>query len=111
MQKKMFKVISPVDRRDGGKFWMRCGSAFVNKDESINIYLDALPLAGMGKGDGVTLQLRELTEEDLRERADKKSTYASRGAVDPNGLPSLLGAQRGGGGGAGAGDGPDVIPF
>jgi hypothetical protein len=69
----MFKVISPIERRDGSKFWMRCGSAFTNKDDSINVYLDAVPV-----GKGVTLQLRELTEEDLREREQRRG---ARGGV------------------------------
>jgi hypothetical protein len=68
----MFKVISPIERRDGTKFWMRCGSGFTNKDDSINIYLDAIPM-----GKDVTLQLRELTEQELRERADKRASHAS----------------------------------
>jgi hypothetical protein len=57
----MFKVISPVEKRGGGTFWMRIGSAFTNKDDSINIYLDALPK-------NFQLQLREFDEEDLRKR-------------------------------------------
>lgn len=81
-QKRMFKVISPIERKDGGKFWMRCGTAYVNKDNSINVYLDAVPCAPSKDGHGVTLQLRELTEEELRERADKKATYAARGTLD-----------------------------
>ena len=76
MQKRMFKVITHVERRDGGKFWMRLGSAFTNKDDSINVYLDAVPV-----GKEITLQLRELTEEDLRESAAKRATYASRAST------------------------------
>jgi hypothetical protein len=68
----MYKVICPIERRDGGKFWMRVGSAFTNKDDSINIYLDAVPTRGE-----TTLQLRELTEEELRAGADKRASYAS----------------------------------
>ena len=71
MQKKMFKVISPIERRNGEKFWTRCGTAFTNKDDSINIYLDVMPL-----GKDVTLQLRELTEEDLTPRADRQQRAA-----------------------------------
>jgi hypothetical protein len=69
----MFKVIVPMERREGGHFWMRLGSAFTNKDDSINVYLDALPLAG--KDGKVKLQIRELTEEDLRERENKRSAF------------------------------------
>lgn len=91
MLKKTYKVISPVERRDGGgKWWMRCGTAYLNKDDSINVYLEALPLMGNSKGEGVTLQLRELTAEEMRERAEKKASYQPRTPTgyDPNGVPS-----------------------
>ena len=80
-QKRMFKVISPIEKRDGGKFWLRCGVAYVNKDNSINVYLDAMPLVPPKDGQGITLQLRELTEEELRERAEKRATYTARGTL------------------------------
>ena len=77
-QKRMFKVISPIERRDGGKYWMRLGTGFVNKDNSINVYLDAVPY---NQKETVVLQLRELTEEDLRERGDKRASYSARGTL------------------------------
>ena len=72
LQKRMYKVICPIERKDGGTYWMRLGNGHTNKDNSINLYLDAMPVNGK-------LQLRELTEEELREREQKRSTYASRG--------------------------------
>jgi hypothetical protein len=95
----MFKVISPIEKRDGGKFWLRCGQAYVNKDNSINVYLDAMPLVAPKDGQGVTLQLRELTEEELRERAEKKATYSTRGTLDFNHAPATSAA------------GADSVPF
>ncbi len=42
--------------------WKRVGSAFVNRDESLNIFLDALPINGK-------LHVRELKErEDGQDR-------------------------------------------
>ena len=73
MQKRMFKVITPIDKKDGGKYWMRVGSGFTNKDDSINIYLDAIPL---GQGKEVTLQLREMTEEDFRRNNERRNAVA-----------------------------------
>jgi hypothetical protein len=67
VQKRAFKVISPVEKRDGGKFWMRLGTAYVNKDDSINIYLDAMPKS-------FELQLRELTEEDFARRSSSNES-------------------------------------
>jgi hypothetical protein len=55
---KMFKVISAVERDGKTKFWMRVGSAFVNRDNSINVYLDAVPKS-------MQFQLREPDERDL----------------------------------------------
>lgn len=43
MQKKMFKVITAIEKRNGEKFWTRCGTGFTNKDDSINLYLDVIP--------------------------------------------------------------------
>jgi hypothetical protein len=74
-QKRMYKVLSPIKKKDGTTFWMRLGSAFTNKDESINIYVDAIPL-----GAETVLQLRELTEEELRGRESKRDLYASSSA-------------------------------
>ena len=46
-------VYTIVDRqRDGKKYWLRIGSAFENRDGSMNLYLDAMPTNG-------TLQIRE----------------------------------------------------
>jgi hypothetical protein len=35
-----------VVERNGRRFWNRVGSAFHNRDGSMNIYLDSLPLGG-----------------------------------------------------------------
>ena len=31
---------------EGASIWSQCGSAFINRDGSINVYLDVLPLDG-----------------------------------------------------------------
>ena len=41
-------------------FWNRIGSAFINRDGSINVFLDSLPLQGK-------IQLREDTPKEGRE--------------------------------------------
>lgn len=68
--RKMFKVLCPMESRTGHKWWMRMGSAFTNKDNSINLYLDAIPTKP-----GATLQLRELTEEDMRIANDRRAAF------------------------------------
>jgi hypothetical protein len=73
--KKMYKVLCMLPRKDGGTYWARCGSAFINKDSSINVHLDLLP-RGEWK-----FQLRELDEEDLR----KREPYARAVTASPAG--------------------------
>jgi hypothetical protein len=61
LEKRSFKVITSVTKYDGSHYWLRLGSAFTNKDGSINVYLDAMPKDHK-------FQLRELDEEDFRKR-------------------------------------------
>ncbi len=61
---RMFKVLCPIERKDGSTYWMRVGSGFPNKDQSVNVYLDVLPA-------NQKLQLRELDEEDLQPRSKR----------------------------------------
>lgn len=83
-QRKMFKILSPIEKPNGTKWWMNLGTGYENKDNSINVYLNAVPVAG--KHGAVTLQLREYTEAELRERDQKRASYsggyAARGGVD-----------------------------
>jgi hypothetical protein len=72
VQKKMFKVLSAIEKRDGGTFWMRVGSGFTNRDNSVNIYLDVIPK-------NFQLQLRELDEEDLRKRDPQRTDSSASG--------------------------------
>ena len=89
LQKRMFKVICPIEGRDGGNtWWMRCGTGFTNKDESINLYLNALPL--QIKDGQVKLQIRELTEEELKQRDDKRSSFGSRSVTAGSGSASPM---------------------
>ena len=45
-------VYTVVDTKSGKAVWVKIGAAFTNKDGSINVRLDALPVNG-------TLQVRE----------------------------------------------------
>jgi len=68
MQKKMYKVLTPIQKRDGsGSWFMKVGNGFTNKDDSINLYVDVIPV-GIAPGKGMTLQIRELDDNDLRQR-------------------------------------------
>jgi hypothetical protein len=59
----MLKVLCPVEGRNGKTFWIRVGNAFVNRDGSINIYLNAYPMSGK-------LQLRALDERPSAHEGD-----------------------------------------
>ncbi|MBJ6760061.1 hypothetical protein JGU66_04745 [Myxococcaceae bacterium JPH2] len=52
----------------GGSIWVRAGSAFVNKDGSLNVLLDVLPLDGK-------LHVREAAEK--RDTATAGGRYTS----------------------------------
>lgn len=49
-----------VEGKDGKSRWVRIGSAFTNKDGSMNIFLDALPLDGK-------VQIRERKKNNTEE--------------------------------------------
>jgi hypothetical protein len=74
--KKMYKVLSPLEKKGGGTYWMRIGSAFTNRDNSLNVYLDAMPPSSL-KSQRFELQIREMTEEDFRRREDRAATPAA----------------------------------
>ena len=44
--KTVSKVVYNVVERTGRKFWLRLWLAFVNRDGSLNVRLDAVPLTG-----------------------------------------------------------------
>jgi hypothetical protein len=67
-QKRTFKVMAAIPKRDGGYWWMRCGAGHTNKDDSINVYLDAIPR-------DLKFTLRELDEEDLKRRDAYRATH------------------------------------
>jgi hypothetical protein len=75
LQKRTFKVLTAISKHDGGHFWLRVGSGHVNKDESINVYLDVMP-----KDFKFTLRL--LDEEDLKRRDAYRASQREDGASD-----------------------------
>ena len=64
MNDSKMKVVYSITERNGKSFWNRIGVAFVNKDGSINVKLEALPVNG-------ELQIRDyVAKEDKREGGD-----------------------------------------
>jgi hypothetical protein len=59
---------------------MRCGNGHTNKDDSINVYLDAVPR-------DLKFTLRELDDEDLKRREAYRASHGDAGP--PASLDSL----------------------
>jgi len=60
VEKKNRYVVFAVRKTDkGATIWSRAGNAWVNRDDSVNIYLDVLPISGR-------LHIREVPEETKR---------------------------------------------
>ena len=57
------KIVYVITERAGRSYWNRIGVAFVNRDGSINVRLEALPVSG-------ELQIRDA---EPREGADQPS--------------------------------------
>lgn len=66
-----------VERGDK-KYWVRCGAAFHNRDNSLNVRLDALPVNGQ-------IQLRAWTAED-----DARPRRANGGGHHDDAVPAEL---------------------
>jgi hypothetical protein len=58
--KKALAVFAVVEKENRNAIWIRVGSAFTNRDGSVNLYLDAFPI-GTNR-----LQIREQRFEDGR---------------------------------------------
>lgn len=80
----MLKVLSPVEGKNGKTFWMRIGSAFINRDGSTNVYLNAYPTSGK-------LHIRALDERDRAtsspDAAYRGKAEAARGTAPQDDLP------------------------
>jgi hypothetical protein len=98
---KRFKVLAIMAKSDGsGEYFTRVGSAFENKDSSINVYMDLLPL----NGKQVKLQIRELNEQDLREREAYRARSSPSALGDPFGSRAAVAS-------ASTGTSNDQVPF
>ena len=65
-----------IERGEGKSFWLRVGTAFENRDGSLNVYLDAIPVNGR-------LQIREYAPDD--EREGHSGATSSHGNGERNG--------------------------
>lgn len=70
---KMFKILCPIEKKGGGTYWARCGTAYENRDESINCYLDFFPKDWK-------FQIRALDAEDLRRMTERRDSAGGSGS-------------------------------
>ena len=84
METTKMKVLWMITERGDRSFWTRIGVGSVNRDGSVNLTIDAMPMRG------ATIQLRDYTPRDAE--ADTASQAASR-APGENGRPRTLDRQ------------------
>lgn len=72
MESKQLKIVYTITERGEKSYWTRIGVAYTNRDGSINIKLDAVPVSG-------TLHVRDWTARDEHPAAD--SARSSPGAT------------------------------
>ncbi len=68
------EVFTVVDRAGDKAFWVRVGTAFVNRDGSFNVKLDALPVNG-------TLQIRDPLPRDEQRGVPRAPREENRSAA------------------------------
>ena len=66
---QVFSIREVVEKNEKKSIWVKAGSAWINRDSSINIYLDVLPLDGK-------LHVREAIDE-RRASNDNRATNSS----------------------------------
>lgn len=63
-------IYTIVERKDGKSYWVRIGTGFVNRDGSITVKLDAVPVNGV-------LQVREWEAPEVRAEARKRAEQSA----------------------------------
>lgn len=66
-------AVFSIRENKGGSVWVRAGSAFVNRDGSLNVLLDVLPLDGK-------LHVREAGEKGEKKEAEGKAPVPASAA-------------------------------
>jgi len=97
------KTAFTIVESNGKSFWLKIGAAFVNRDGSLQVRLDALPVNGV-------LQLRdyESREDYLARRAGSQQALSNVGLGEVPEFGSTSGLRANGHSGAAS---DDVVPF
>jgi hypothetical protein len=78
--KTMKTVFTIVERGQGKSIWIRIGVGFTNRDGSLNLKLDALPVSG-------TLQVRDWEPYERKADAPDGAARAPRPLFDAKDAP------------------------
>ncbi len=73
---QVFSIKETLEQSEKKSVWVKAGSAWVNRDGSLNVYLDVLPLDGK-------LHVREALE-DRRDSNNNKNTQANGSSAQTN---------------------------
>jgi len=73
MESKKLKIVYTITERGERSFWNRIGVGYVNRDGSVNIKLDAMPVNG-------TMQVRDWQDRD-DDAPERRGNGASRSAA------------------------------
>lgn len=76
-QRKVKVVYTVVERGEGKSFWVRVGVGSTNRDGSLNLRLDAIPVNGL-------LQVRDWEPNDRRNEIVEGQTRPRLRAPDPS---------------------------
>lgn len=86
-QGKRLQVFSIKEEKDGNEkrtTWVKAGHAWVNRDGSMNVYLDVLPLDGK-------LHVREAVEEKRAESNNSRTAPANGSSAQQASLADSMG--------------------
>jgi hypothetical protein len=84
MQVFSIKEIPETEREEKKTLWVKAGSAFLNSDGSLNVYLDVLPLDGR-------LHVREALDDRRAESSNSRTQPANGSPVHEAGLADSMG--------------------
>jgi hypothetical protein len=88
MDSNKIKVVYTINERGEKSYWTRIGVAYVNRDGSLNVKLDAVPVNG-------TMQVRDWTSRDEQPGATDERARRGNGTRPPtelagDGLPDAF---------------------
>jgi hypothetical protein len=70
---RTWKAVYTIVERPGAekKYWVRIGTAFTNRDQSLNVRLDANPVNGQ-------IHIRDVDEEEIERARQRRQERASQ---------------------------------